>query len=119
VDEYKRTGKWRAYLPLTFYYPLLSYSLECGPVSRHINKSISDLGDQFLIKDEFIHLAMRDRIRLMNDHGTLYNNNNVKINMVHSYYGYNPNSDHGKLYRAAMKLNRFLYKVIKTGRTGR
>ncbi len=119
LDEYKQTGKWRAYLPLTFYYPLFIYSFEAGPVSRHIEKSITDVRDLFMIKDDNLHAVMEDRIRLMNTHGAFYKDNAVKINMVHSYYGYNPNPGYGKFYQALINPHRVLYKILKNGRIGR
>jgi hypothetical protein len=115
LDENKRSGKWLAYLPLNFYYPLFIYSQEEGPVSRHIEKSIADVRNLFMIKDDNLPAVMQNRIRLMNAHGSFFKDNKVKINMVHSYYGYNPYPGYGKIYQALMKPHRVLYKILKNG----
>lgn len=115
LNENKRTGKWLTYLPLNFYYPLFIYSLEAGPVSRHIGKYIMDVRNLFMIKDDNFPAVMQDRIRLMNAHGAFYKDNKVKINMVHGYYGYSPYPEHGKIYHALMKPHRVLYKILKAG----
>ncbi|MDJ0818549.1 MAG: hypothetical protein QNJ58_20245 [Desulfobacterales bacterium] len=118
-QEYKQSGKWRAYLPLTFIYPLLIYRAEQGRVSAHLKKLMADVSTEFVVKDEGLTALMQDRIRLMNKHGAFYADNAIKINMVHSYYGFNPKPGSGKFYQLAMRPHRFLHNFIKNWRKGR
>jgi hypothetical protein len=119
IAGYKRTGKWQSYLPINFFFPLVIYSAEEGHVSAHIQKSLTNVSAQFLVKDDNVPNIMQDRIRLMNKHGAFYKDNAVRISMVHSYYGYNPIPGAIKFYQAIMHPHRLIYKVLKHGRNGR
>ncbi len=112
VDEFNQTGKWRSYLPLTFYLPILKYSCENGLVGAHIKKKLKTEDDFYLIKNHDLIEKMKCRVKLMNDHCSFYKNNDVKVNMVHTYYGYNPNPNRIKFYKKLLNPQRVLHKML-------
>ena len=55
---------------------------------------------------------MQDRIRLLNEHAAFYRENDIKINMVHGYYGHIPKANSGNLSIPLKKAYRYLNKIL-------
>ena len=114
VCNYNNVGKWYSYLPLTFYLPVLKYSCEKGFVSKLIKKKLKTDDDLFFIKNHDLLEKMKCRVKLMNDHCSFYKNNDIKVNMVHTYYGYNPNPTRIKFYKKLLKPQYVLPKMLNS-----
>lgn len=116
INGFKRTENWSTFLPLTFYFPPLIYSLEDGLVSEHIRGSMPAKGDFFTIKDDRVRPYMKDRISLMNKHAAFYKDNGIEINMVHNYYGYNPLIADRKSFLLFVEIQHFFRHIVNVWR---
>lgn len=93
LEYYQRENRWISLLPASFFFPLMRYSKNRGPVGRHIKKNLikGDIIFDCFRKDVFNIIDKRSKI--MNQHAAFYLKNKIGIPMVHNYYSYDPSME--------------------------
>jgi hypothetical protein len=102
-EFHHKTGNFISLFPAAFYFPLRLYSIQKGLVSQNIHGCLSGKKNCFITKKPEIMEIMKSRIDLMNAHALFYKENEIQIEMVHKYYGYNPSLPENREYRWSLK----------------